>query len=298
MKTAMRGYADLLRIHFFFAWPVLFCSGYLLATSVYGVFSWYDLAKVALIGFFGFEAGFVLNDYVDRNYDARDVEAGKLTKYWRLFGTRPVPEGLVSPRQAFCLFLLLAAVTIALIATLPSPHSVFVLLIMLYSYGVEVFYQVHKRQQRFPLAQLVGRTDFALFPVAGYLSTGSPDSTSLLYFLFFYPFAMAHLGANDLIDVKNDEARGMKTVTTLYGFSGTAFWIAGFTGIHIVTALLFMTHLGSIAKVGILLGLILLLIANGAINRSRTPDTGLKVLPLFHITLLIYAVSIGLDSVL
>jgi hypothetical protein len=28
----------------------------------------------------------------------------------------------------------------------------------------------------------------------------------------------------------------------------------------------------------------------------RTPDTGLSVLPLFHITLLIYAISIGLDS--
>jgi len=67
MNPVMRGYADLLRLQFFFAWPLLFCSGYLLATSVYGVFSWYDLAKVALIGFFGFEAGFVLNDYVDRS---------------------------------------------------------------------------------------------------------------------------------------------------------------------------------------------------------------------------------------
>ena len=65
---------------------------------------------------------------------------------------------------------------------------------LLFSYSVEVFYQVRKRKQRFPLAQLAGRTDFALFPVAGYLCIGNPDATALLYFLFFYPFAQAHLG--------------------------------------------------------------------------------------------------------
>lgn len=289
---------DLLRLHFFFAWPILFCSGYLLATSVYGLFSWYDLLKVALIGFLGFEAGFVLNDYVDRNYDARDIEAGKLTKYWRMFGRRPIPEGLVSSREAVVVFIILVAATLLLSATLPFPHSVFVILIMVYSYGVEVFYQVRKRDQRLPLAQLVGRTDFALFPVAGYLSIGNPDMLAIFYFLFFYPFAQAHLGANDLIDVQNDRARGMNTVTTLYGFSGTALWIAGFTALHVVTAVLFMTSLGWIARGGIVLGLCLLFVANVAISKHRKSDTGLKVLPLFHITMLIYAVSIGLDSFL
>ncbi len=122
--------------------------------------------------------------------------------------------------------------------------------------------------------------------------------TALLYFLFFYPFAQAHLGANDLIDVKNDRARGMNTVTTLYGLSGTSFWIAGFTGIHAVTALIFMTRLGWIAWAGILLGLCLLIVANWKISRSMTQDTGLKVLPLFHVAMLIYALSIGLDAVL
>ncbi|MCE5297844.1 MAG: UbiA family prenyltransferase [Methanoregulaceae archaeon] len=297
MNPVLRGYTDLLRLQFFFAWPVLFCSGYLLATSAYGFFSWFDLAKVALIGFLGFEGGFVLNDYVDRNYDARDIEPEKLTKYWRTFGRRPIPDGIISPRQALCLFGLLTGATIVLIATLPYPHSAYVFLIMVYSYGVEVFYQLRKRDQHFPVAQVAGRTDFALFPVAGYLCAGIPDIHALLYFVFFYPFALAHLGANDLIDVRNDEARGMNTVTTLYGISGTVVWIAGCTGIHVVTALLFMTRLGWIARGGILLGLCLLATAAAVINKNRTPDTALKVLPLFHVTMLIYAVSIGLDSV-
>ena len=42
-------------------------------------FSWFDLIRVALIGFFGFEAGLVLNDYVDRQYDKKDIESDKLT---------------------------------------------------------------------------------------------------------------------------------------------------------------------------------------------------------------------------
>lgn len=297
MHRKVRAYIDLLRLQFFFAWPILFCSGYLLATSLYGGFSWPALFHVALIGFFGFEAGLVLNDYVDREYDKFDIEQDKLTKYWRVFGRRPVSEGLISPVNALGLFLGLAIITTGLILALPYPNSLFVLGTMILCYALEVFYQVKKRNEHFPVAQLAGRIDFALFPVAGYLCAGSLDTTALLYFAFFYPFAIAHLGANDLIDVVNDRARGMNTITTLYGERGTAYWIAGFTVANIIMAILFMTQLGWIGRGGIVLGLLLLTIANIIILKYQTPDACLKVLPLFHITMLIYAGSIVLDSV-
>ena len=67
MNATLRAYIDLMRLQFSFAWPLLFSSGYLLATMTYGGFEWFVLAKVALIGFFGFEAGLVLNDYIDRD---------------------------------------------------------------------------------------------------------------------------------------------------------------------------------------------------------------------------------------
>ena len=293
----LRAVIDLLRLHFFFAWPVLFCSGYLLAAGVYGDFSWTDLIRAALIGFFGFEAGFVLNDYVDRDYDRKDIESDRLTRYWRIFGTRPLPAGLITRHQALLLFTVLIALTAFLIFTLPYPHSLFVLTVMVCSYAIEVFYQVKKRNQRFPIAQLVGRTDFALFPVAGYLCIGNPDIPALLYFLFFYPFALAHLGVNDLADCINDQARGMYSITVLYGKSGSAFWIAGFSAVHACTTLIFMSMLGWIAKTGLLTGLGLLFVANVAILRDRSPDTGLRVLPLFHIAMLVYAISILLDAV-
>jgi 4-hydroxybenzoate polyprenyltransferase len=296
MHRKLRAYIDLLRLQFFFAWPLLFCSGYLLATSVYGGFSWPALFHVALIGFFGFEAGFVLNDYVDREYDKLDIEQDKLTKYWRIFGSRPVSEGLISPRNALGLFLVLAIITAGLILALPYPNSLFVLVVMIVCYALETFYQVKKRNERFPVAQLAGRIDFALFPVAGYLCAGVPDTTALLYFAFFYPFAIAHLGANDLIDVVNDRARGMNTITTLYGERGTAYWIAGFTVANVIMAVLFMTQLGWIGRAGIVLGLVLLTIANVIILKYQTPGACLKVLPLFHVTMLIYAGSIVLNS--
>jgi len=290
MNPTIRAYIDLTRLHFFFAWPLLFCSGYLLATIVYGNFAWFDLARVSLIGFFGFEAGFVLNDYIDRNYDKKDIEPDKLTKYWRIFGTRPIAAGLISPTHALGLFFGLATITTALIATLPYPHSLYVFLIMIYCYTMEIFYQIEKRQpQQFPFAQLIGRTDFALFPVAGYLCLGNPDLNAILYFVFFYPFAMAHLGVNDLIDVANDKARGMSTLPILFDIPRTTVWILGFTIIHAMMAFLFMARLGWIGRFGIVAGLCLLVIANVMILKRKTPDAALRVLPLFHVAMVLYA---------
>jgi len=297
MNPTIRAYIDLTRLQFFFAWPLLFCSGYLLATNVYGNFAWLDLARVSLIGFFGFEAGLVLNDYIDRNYDKKDIESDKLTKYWRIFNTRPIPAGLISPDQALAVFIGFAAITTALIATLPYPHSLLVFLIMVYCYTIEIFYQIEKRQpQQFPFAQIIGRTDFALFPVAGYLCLGNPDLNAALYFVFFYPFALAHLGVNDLIDVANDRVRGMSTIPILYDIPRTTYWIFGFTVIHAMMAFLFMTRLGFIARCSIFAGMSLLIVANIVILKNKTPDAALRVLPLFHITMVLYATGIAADA--
>ena len=299
MNATLRAWIDLTRFQFFFAWPLLFSSGYLLATVTYGGFSWPGLALVALIGFFGFEAGFVLNDYIDREFDKKDVETGRLTKYWRLYGTRPIPAGLISPGLAAGLFIGLAILTAGLVLLLPHPHSVYVLLLMVLCYALEIFYQEEKRQQKYPFAQIIGRLDFAIFPVAGYLCAGSPDPTALLYFFFFYPFALAHLGANDIIDIANDRARGMKSIPVMFGQKGTAFWIAGFTAVHIVAALFFMTKLGWPARAGIIAGLVLLLYANAVILKHRADETAadatLRVLPCFHVAMVLYAAGIALS---
>jgi 4-hydroxybenzoate polyprenyltransferase len=301
MKATLRAYIDLLRLQFFFAWPLLFSSGYLLATMTYGGFDWLVLAKVALIGFFGFEGGLVLNDYIDRDIDKKDADPSRLTRYWRHFGTRPLPAGLIPPLHALALFCVLAGIAAVLILTLPYPHSIYVLLMMTYCYVIEVFYQMEKRiPQQFPFPQLIGRTDFALFPVAGYICAGSPDTTAFLYFIFFYPFAIAHLGLNDLIDEANDRARGLRTIPTIYDAERTTYWVSGFTVIHAMMAALFITRLrlGIVAQIGIFAGLVLLVIANSVILKTRTPDAALKVLPLFHGTMVLYAGGICAGALL
>jgi 4-hydroxybenzoate polyprenyltransferase len=63
-------------------------------------------------------------------------------------------------------------------------------------------------------------------------------------------------------------------------------------------AFLFMTRLGWIGRAGLVTGLILLMAANGVIVKNRTPEAGLKVLPLFHVTMILYAGAIALDSVM
>lgn len=291
---SVEAYLDLTRLHFFIVWPLLFCSGLFLSFIQYGGFSWLLVAKAALIALFGFEAGFVLNDIVDADLDRRDVDH-KLTMYWRPFGTRPIPSGGVTPRQARVLFLVLFAAASALIFTLPYPNSVYVFAIMVYCYAMEYYYQVKKRDQDFPIAQLLGRTDFAFFPVAGYLVNGQPDATALAYLLFFYPFAQTHLGVNDIIDYANDEARNLKTIPVLYGVENTKRWIQIFTALHLVAAFLFFRGLGGIMIYSFAAGLVLLLAANALILRGRDSTGWLKALPLFHVTMLIYVASMIAD---
>jgi 4-hydroxybenzoate polyprenyltransferase len=245
-----------------------------------------------MIGFFGFEAGLVLNDIVDQEIDKKDVEFDKLTKYWRPFGSRPIPQGLISRQKAFQVFILLVIVTTILIATLPFPHSLYVFSIMIVCYCLEAFYQLKKRKQRFPISQLIGRIDFTLFPVAGYLCLGNPDSNALLFALFFYPLALAHLGVNDISDVTNDQVKGMKTIPILYGLKWTAYWTLFFSIIHFGTAVIFLSVLNSTAIVGFAIGFFLLSVGNYTILKKKSAESGIKALPLFHVAMLIYAITI------
>ncbi|MCK8518610.1 UbiA family prenyltransferase [Methanoculleus sp. 7T] len=293
MRETLAALADLTRIHFFFVWPLLFCSGLLLAFQNYGGFSWGLVGRAALIGLLGFEAGLVLNDYVDREYDRREIN-GSLTRYWRPFGERPIPAGRISPRAAFAVFLALAVPAAALAATLPAPHNLYVLGIMGYSYAVEWFYQTKKRRQTLPVAQIVGRTDLALFPVAGYLVYGSPDPTAVLCFLFFYPWALAHLAVNDIVDIENDRARGMATIPVLYGTAGAARWVFLFSAAHAVMAVVFGLALGPVAIAGFGVGIVIL----GLANYRVLAGAAMRALPLVHATLVVYAATIIAAAVL
>jgi 4-hydroxybenzoate polyprenyltransferase len=295
MKGNLKAYMDLTRLHFFFVWPILFCSGLFLAFQYHDGFSCLLIIKVVLIGFLGFEAGLVLNDIVDGDIDKKDVEFDKLTTYWRVFGKRPISQGLITRQKAVFLFALLVTITTILIFTLPFPQALYVFGIMIVCYCLEVFYQVKKRKQNFPFAQLIGRIDFTLFPLAGYLCLGSPGINVLLFAFFFYPLALAHLGVNDISDVANDRVKEMNTIPVMYGMKGTTYWILLFSILHFGAAVIFLNVLGTLAIAGFTVGFLLISIGNYIILKGKTADSGMKALPLFHLAMLIYAITIILE---
>jgi 4-hydroxybenzoate polyprenyltransferase len=290
----VKAYFDLLRLHFFFVWPSLFCGGLFFGFILNGGFSLTLILQAVLIAFFGFEAGLVLNDVIDANLDKKELPNDKkLTKYWRPFGRRPICEGLISQTKAAAVFVVLVAIAGALIATLPFPHSIYVLTLMFVCYGLEVFYQLKKRHESAPIAQVVGRIDFALFLAAGYLCVGNFDLNVLVLFLFFYPLALAHLGVNDLADVANDQAKGMNTPVTLYGAKATLYWILGFSLLHFAMAALFLYTLGSAwAIVGFAVSFTLIAALNVILLRGKTAEAAMKALPMLHLSMLIYAITI------
>jgi 4-hydroxybenzoate polyprenyltransferase len=294
MSLKAKAFLDLLRLHFFFVWPTLFCAGLFLSFWFNGGFSLLLVLQAVLIGFIGFEAGLVLNDIVDANVDKKELPSdNKLTKYWRPFGERPIPKNLISRRQAIGLFATLVVMTTFVTFTLPFPNSLYVFSIMVTCYCLEVFYQLKKRSEKLPIAQVMGRIDFALFLVAGYLCVGNPDFNAFLLFIFFYPLALAHLGVNDLIDVANDKAKCMNTVPTLYGIKTTAYWILGFSLWHFVMAALFLVNIGALLPVaGFAISFILIAAANVKIFKEKTPQATIKALPMFHVAMLIYAITI------
>jgi len=294
MGASLKAYFDLARLHFFFVWPTLFCAGLFLAFQVYDGFSLILILQAVFIGFFGFEAGLILNDIVDANIDKKELPSdNKLTKYWRPFGERPISGGLISRQKATILFLLLVVLTSILIFTLPSPQSLYVFSIMLTCYCLEIFYQLKKRKENLPIAQLIGRIDFTLFLVAGYLVVGTFDLKVLALFLFFYPLALAHLGVNDLVDVANDQAKGLNTIPTLYSMRSTAYWILGFSVFHYVMAAIFLYLAGTIWMLaGFAVSFLLIALGNSLIMKKKTAQSGIKALPLFHVAMLIYAITI------
>lgn len=287
----LKAYLDLLRAHFIPAWILIFTAGYMTAVHLFGGFDLITLIKVILIAVFGFEAGMVLNDYVDRDLDTKDVD-NSLTRYFRPFKTRPLASRELKPEIALFTFIVFAAIAAGIILTLSSPHRWYVLVIMVYSYLVEYFYQIKKRKQSFPWAQLVGRTDFSLFPVAGYLVLAKPDLNVLLYVLYFYPLAQAHLAINDLVDLENDKVRKLQSVPILWGVKGTVWWIILFTLAHIFTASTFVLQVNPAALPGFIISFIILLFAAASIYRKPIPLVSLKVLPLVHLCMAIQAIAL------
>ena len=96
---------------------------------------------------------------------------------------------------------------------------------------------------------------------------------------------------NDIIDYRNDVARDLKTIPVIYGVKNTKYWITCFAVLHLIVTNQFFKHIGGIMGYSFVAGSALLFAVNLLVWRGETPGDWLKALPLFHITLLLYMVS-------
>jgi len=100
-----------------------------------------------------------------------------------------------------------------------------------------------------------------------------------------------------LIVVKNDQAKNLKTITILYGLNGNIKWIVIFSLIHLFIAPFFVVfEMGAIAFIGFTFAWGAIVIANVLIIKGKDSKSGLRALFLFHGSLLIYVLSIIIDS--
>jgi 4-hydroxybenzoate polyprenyltransferase len=103
---------------------------------------------------------------------------------------------------------------------------------------------------------------------------------------------------NDLADLPNDQARGMKTIPVLFGNDGCTAWITLFSLVHAGTTIFFFFPLGNLTKIGFAAGFLLVAVANLRIMKQRTPESALGALPLFHGSLILYAGTLVVGAVL
>jgi 4-hydroxybenzoate polyprenyltransferase len=124
---------------------------------------------------------------------------------------------------------------------------------------------------------------------------GTPSVNVLLFGFFFYPLALAHLGVNDISDVANDQVKELRTIPLMYGLKGTTYWIVFFSILHLVATIFFLNVLGTVAIIGFAFGFSLIAAGNIIVLKGKSASSGMKALPMFHVAMLIYAITIILE---
>jgi len=96
---------------------------------------------------------------------------------------------------------------------------------------------------------------------------------------------------------ENDEAKELKTIAGLYGVKGNKIWVHSFSAVQLITSAIFVfLDLGVVAIIGFAFSWLLIIVANIKIMRGKEAKDWLKALPMFHASLLIYILSIIIQS--
>jgi len=147
-------------------------------------------------------AGCAINDFADRDFDGQ-VERTR---------QRPIPAGLVTPREAVAVFLVLCLIAFFLVLTLGWP-TVGLSVVAL---GLAAIYPFMKRYTHLPQVFLGAAFGWAV-PMAFMAVTGSVPASAWILFAAAIVWALVYDTQYAMVDRKDDLAAGIKSSAILFG---------------------------------------------------------------------------------
>ncbi|MCL5877541.1 MAG: geranylgeranylglycerol-phosphate geranylgeranyltransferase [Candidatus Bathyarchaeota archaeon] len=174
--------------------------GALLAVSL-PMPNWLYIVYGFFTGFLLCAAAMVINDYYDRGIDAVNEP------------TRPIPSGLISPKAALTFVILLTVVGLAFAYF----TSLLCLLVAVASWVITVTYVTVGKRSGLPGNFLVSTCVAIPFIYGSIAVTGTLQLNVLLFALMAFLSNTGREITKGIVDVKGDNAEGVKTLAVRFG---------------------------------------------------------------------------------
>lgn len=180
--------------------------GAVLAYPQFSSFNWFGILYGFLTGFMLTAASMVINDYYDRAIDAINEPA------------RPIPSGLVSVKEALAFVFALSLVGFVFAYF----TSILCLLVAVVSWVVVVAYVTVGKRSGLPGNFLVSTCVAIPFIYGSILVLNNVPLSVLLFTLMAFLSNTGREITKGIVDVKGDEAEGIKTLAVRYGEKNAA----------------------------------------------------------------------------
>lgn len=229
--------------------------GALLANPQLGSFNWLNIVFGFLTGFTFCAAAMVINDYYDRRIDAINEPQ------------RPIPSGIVKPREALVFMAALIAVG-SVLSLLITPYGLLCFVVAAISLAITATYLTVGKRSGLPGNFLVSACVAIPFIYGSVTAIGTVGLNVLLFASMAFLSNTGREITKGIVDTKGDSAEGVKTLAVRFG-EGTAAavavvfflfavaltpvtWMLGLVGVWFIPLVL-VTDVGLIACSAILL---------------------------------------------
>lgn len=189
--------------------------GAALASPQFSNVLWLNLFYGFVTGFLLTAASMTINDYYDREIDAINEPR------------RPVPSGLIKPKEALAFAFVLTALGFAAALANAYLTNIFCFLIAMIAWLVFVTYTTVGKRSGLPGNFLVSICVSIPFIYGSYAVAGAIEQNVLIFASMVFLSNTGREITKGIVDVKGDEAQNVKTLAVRYG-EKTAAVVAAF----------------------------------------------------------------------